>query len=67
MSNNRITLLFCRSSSRSMHHQFELSLNQLKSKVAMFTLRNPQNFSLFRHVINGTNLKSYKTNLTYFD
>ena len=67
MSNNRITLLFCCSSSRSMHNQFELSLNQLKSKVAMFTLRNPQNFSLFWHVINGTNLKSYKTNLTYFD
>ena len=51
MSNGRITLLFSRSSSRSMHNQFELSVNQLKSKVSMFTLRNPQNFSLFWHVI----------------
>ena len=44
MSNGRITLLLCRSSSRSMHNQFELSVNQLKSKVSMFTLRNPQKF-----------------------
>ena len=58
MSNDRITLLLCRSSSRSMHNQFELSVNQLKSKVSMFTLKNPQNFSLFWYVINGTNLKS---------
>ena len=63
MSNDRITLLFCRSSSRNMHNQFELSVNQFK--ISMFSLRNPQNFSLFWHVINGTNLKSYKTNLTY--
>ena len=44
MSNGRITLLFSRSSSRSMHNQFELSVNQLKSKVSMFNLRNPQKF-----------------------